>query len=284
MELVLLERDEGPAAALAELGRRVKRAPRLAGICHAIAHDLGHEALDLARGKAAKALKERDDVCGGGYTHGIIEVALGESTHPARDLLRICAPAQDGSCFHGVGHGLMFATGMDVGESMDLCDRAPSAVLSGRCGEGVFMQLFSSAGGSHGATIAVPPMTPAAASAQCRSTRLPYAANCWFYAPTVWLAERPDDFAGALAWCADTADGVNAQVCARGLGSRTIKYHPDDPTIGAAVCADAGSLMDACLAGMGSYWSVHHEGRRSPSDVCDRLGSAALERRCLRVT
>jgi len=284
MELVLLERAEGPAAALTELGRRVTAEARLEGVCHAIAHDLGHEALDIAHGKAAKALRYRDDVCGGGFTHGIVEVALGESTDPARDLLAICAPAQDGSCFHGVGHGLMFATGMDVEKAMDLCDRSPSPTLVGRCGEGVFMQLFSAEGGAHGATPGTAPMTPAAAASRCDRTRSPYSANCWFYAPTVWLADRPDDFDGVMRWCAQAANGVSAEVCARGVGSRTIKYHPEDPTIGAQVCKHAGALKDACLAGMGSYWSVHHKGKKPPSDVCHLLGSDALERRCLTVT
>jgi hypothetical protein len=274
MELVLLERDQGPAAALKELGRRIQRDPRLAGICHAVAHDLGHEALDEANGVARTALRARDDVCGGGYTHGIIEMALGSSRHPARDLLTVCAPRQDGSCFHGVGHGLMFATGMDVGRSMELCDRAPSATLSARCGEGIFMQLFS----------ADVPMPPDRARAQCSGTPMPYAANCWFYAPTVWLAGHPDDFTGAMDWCRDAPEAPGRQLCARGVGSRTVKFHPDDPTIGARVCAGASALEDSCLMGMGSYWSVHHRGTRPPSDVCSRLGDAVLERRCLAVT
>jgi hypothetical protein len=283
MELILLERRKGPAAALAELDRRIRKNPRLAGVCHAIAHDLGHEALTAAHGVTATALAARDDVCGGGYTHGIIEMALGSSRHPDRDLLTVCAPSQDGSCFHGVGHGLMFATGMNVGKSLSLCDHAPTAVLAGRCGEGVFMQLFSAGRPSAHTSSGLVPMTPAAAVARCDTTRMPYAANCWFYAPTVWLSDRPDDFTGAMGWCAAVKSNPGRQLCAKGVGSRTIKYHPEDPTLGAAVCAAAGSMTDSCLAGMGSYWSVHHRGRRPPSDVCHRLGDRALERRCLAV-
>ena len=82
MELVLLERRKGARTALKELERRIAADPRLAGVCHAIAHDLGHEALTEAHGVAATALAARNDVCGGGYTHGIIEMALGSSKHP----------------------------------------------------------------------------------------------------------------------------------------------------------------------------------------------------------
>ena len=154
-----------------------------------------------------------------------------------------------------------------------------------RCGEGVFMQLFSAdVAGGHAAGKGANPQTVDTARATCAEVRMPYAGSCWFYTPTLWLSENPDDFAGAMQWCADAPSKFGQQLCAKGVGSRTIKYHPDDPTIGARVCADAGDLTNPCLAGMGSYWSVHHKGARPASEVCARLGSASLERRCLQVT
>lgn len=279
MQLILLERRSGPAAALEELDRRITSDPRLGGVCHAVAHDLGHEALEEADGDVGRALAARDDVCGGGYTHGIIEVALGASAHPAKDLLTLCAPRQDGSCFHGIGHGAMFATGMNVKRALRLCDRAPTTLLAGRCGEGVFMQLFSSdVSGMH--TTGAPVPTLASARRTCAETRARYAPSCWFYAPTIWLADRPDDFSGAMTWCASAPGAVARQLCAKGVGSRTIKYHPEDPRIGAAVCSAAGDLTDPCLSGMGSYWSVHFRGARAPSDICRHLGSQSLAGRC----
>ena len=284
-ELLELQREQGSAAALEELDVRSRADTALGGVCHAISHDLGHQALELAGGKPGKALTVRNDVCGGGFTHGVIEDALASSKDPGRDLLKICAPEQDGSCFHGVGHGVMFATGLDVARSLDLCDFAPKEILSVRCGEGVFMQLFSAdVAGGHAAGKGSNPQTVDTARATCAGVRMPYAGSCWFYAPTLWLAETPDDFAGAMQWCAEASSGFGEQLCAKGVGSRTIKYHPDDPTIGARVCANAGELTNSCLAGMGSYWSVHHKGTRPASDVCLRLGSAQLERRCLQVT
>ena len=284
-DLIAVERAHGAPAALAELGTRIEDEPGLAGVCHAIAHDLGHEAIAEVGGNAAKALKSRDDVCGGGFTHGVIEVALGASKHPERDLLTICAPVQDGSCFHGVGHGLMFATGMDVDRSLALCDHAPSAQLASRCGEGVFMQLFSAdVAGGHAAHGGSAPITADTARSTCEGARQPYAANCWFYAPTVLLAEHPEGFGAAMQWCRGAPAGPGRTLCARGVGSRTIKYHPEDPTIGARVCARAGALTDSCLAGMGSYWSVHFRGERAASDVCRHLGNAELARRCRAVT
>ncbi len=284
-ELLAVQRLQGSAAALDELDVRSRADVEIGGVCHAIAHDLGHQALEIAGGNPGSALTVRNDVCGGGFTHGVIEDALATSKEPARDLMKICAPKQDGSCFHGVGHGVMFATGLDVDASLELCDLAPKPVLSVRCGEGVFMQLFSAdVAGGHAAGKGASAETVETASSTCASIRMPYAGACWFYTPTLWLADRPDDFTGAMQWCAEAPSDFGRQLCAKGVGSRTIKYHPDDPTIGARVCAGAGELINSCLAGMGSYWSVHHKGLRAPSDVCSRLDSARLERRCLQVT
>ena len=115
----------GSARALDTLGRLARNEAGVSGVCHAIAHDLGHAALELAGGRVGDALTDRDDVCGGGFTHGVIEHALAESADPGADMLNVCAPQQDGSCWHGVGHGLMFASGMDTVRALAGCDRAP---------------------------------------------------------------------------------------------------------------------------------------------------------------
>lgn len=281
--LLARQESDGTRAALAELEARIHADPGIAGICHAIAHELGHRAVERADGDVRAALRHGSEVCGGGFTHGVIETVLGASTHPGRDLLTVCGPRNDGSCFHGVGHGLMFATDMDIDRSLSLCDRAPTTLLSVRCGEGVFMQLFSSdLSAQHvtGTTTVAIADDPRAAARQCRHTRSLYAGDCWFYAPTVWLAVHPEDFTGALAYCRDAVTSTGREWCTRGVGSRTVKYHPDDLTIGSAVCASAGRLTDACLRGMGSYWSVHHEGRVAPASVCRHLTPDSLAARC----
>jgi len=273
----------GPADALQELDRLIRTDPSVSGICHAVAHDLGHAALELVDGDAARALSDRDDVCGGGYTHGIIEYALGESTNVKRDLVRICAPDQDGSCFHGIGHGLMFATDMNPRKSLRLCDAAPDSTLAHRCAEGVYMQLFSGdIAAAHAAGADLPSLDQA--RAECESTRATYQANCWFYSPNVWLAEHPDDFSGALDWCQGATTDLGRASCTRGTGSRAVKYHPDDLSVAEQVCGSAPSNRSDCVAGMASYWSVHWRGEVPARDLCSRLESRSLGRVCKQVT
>jgi len=280
-----VQNTQGTAAALAELDRLIDAQPEISGICHAIAHDLGHRALAIARGDAAMALAARNDTCGGGYTHGVIENALADSSDPRRDMLRLCAPNQDGSCWHGIGHGLMFASGMDPDASNRLCDRAPNRYLANRCGEGVYMQLFTPDLAAHhtggDANLA---HDPERAMEQCEKTRSSYQGNCWFYAPVVWLTANPERFIDGIAWCSHARPGSAAQACAKGIGSRAVKYHPDDLDIAATTCAAAGRLQDPCLLGMASYWSVHHKGAVPPADVCRHLPSGPLRQRCRDIT
>jgi hypothetical protein len=145
------------------------------------------------------------------------------------------------------------------------------------------MQLFSSdlsaqhVAGGESRDIA---SDPGRTQARCRTTRADYTANCWFYAPTVFLTVHPDDFAGAIDWCRDAGSSVGRQLCARGVGSRSVKYHPDDLTVAAATCRAAGRMTDSCLQGMGSYWSVHHRGEVEPADVCRQLDPSPLRKRC----
>lgn len=266
-ELLALQASAGDAAALAALEQQSRVDGEVAGICHAVAHELGNAALDAAGGDLAAALRERSDVCGGGFVHGAVERALASSRHPARTLLRACSP-DDGSCWHGIGHGLMFAMRMDERRSLELCAKAPTTTLERRCGEGVFMQLFNAESSSAGA---VPSL--AQTRAICGRTGQPQTANCWFYAPNAYLARHLDDFGGAMRWCAAQTTSVAREVCARGVGSRTVKRHPDDLAVGARACAKAGPLRGPCLAGMASYWSVHWQGRRPPASLCDELPS-----------
>ena len=257
--VLAIQVQEGSRRALDALSLLAQRELGVSGACHAISHDLGHAAL---------------------------EQALAESADPQAAMLTVCAPMQDGSCWHGVGHGLMFASGMARGRALAGCDNAPSTLLSNRCGEGVFMQLFSADLAAHHADSTTLPIArdPQAARKVCQTTSSPHDAQCWFYSPVVWLTVHPDDFDGALAWCRGAATEFGQTQCARGLGSRTVKFHPDDLSIGARTCGRAGDLLDPCVSGMGSYWSVHWEGAVPASDLCTHLPPGRARKRCPVVT
>ena len=277
-----IEQKKGPEAALDYLDKQILNFPSVSGICHAVAHDIGHASLDHFGGVVAKALAVRNDVCGGGYVHGVVEQALAGSTDIAHDLLRVCAPNQDGSCWHGVGHGVMFATKYNLGRTLKLCRSAPSIRLAIRCSEGVFMQLFTLDDGiGHAAGQGFVLPAPTSAARTCAKTPSTFADTCWFYSTTVWLQLHPDDWKGLVTWCRSQS-GVDAKSsCLRGVGSRLVKYHPDKISFGANICSRVGErYVTDCLRGMGSYWSVNWKGKKEQSDVCRHIDDSDLASRC----
>lgn len=275
-------KKKGPEAALAYLDKRIHDDPEVSGICHAVAHDLGHAALALSHGNAAKALSVRNDVCGGGFVHGVVEETLEGSKNIARDLLTVCAPEQTGSCWHGVGHGVMLSSGYDLPRATHLCRTAPDEGLVARCGEGIFMQLMTlEEGGAHAADASKRVRSPAQAAKACRSQTSIFADTCWFYSPTVWLQEHPDDWRGVVRWCLSSTRGDARRACLKGVGSRLVKYHPDRIEFGAKICSRVGDAnVDDCFRGMGSYWSVHWKGKREPESVCAEVTDGELKARC----
>ena len=275
-------RRSGPERALDYLEARIRSNPAISGICHAVAHDIGHAALAEFHGSVGRALAVRNDVCGGGYVHGVIENALAGSHDIAKDLLRVCAPRQDGSCWHGVGHGIMLATKFDLRRSVQLCRTAPSVELTARCGEGVFMQVMTlDEAAGHVAAKGNTVSNPAQAARICRAQQGVFSSTCWFYSPTVWLQLQPDDWAGVTQWCTASAQGDGVDACVTGIGSRLVKYHPDRITQDARECGRLTSPLESdCFRGMGSYWSVHWKGLVAADSVCGHVHNVSLRRSC----
>jgi hypothetical protein len=273
----------GAGKALAELERRIRANPDYSGVCHAVAHELGHAEYARLAGNVAAAMDGRNDVCGSGYLHGLVEIALGKSKNIGKSMMRICAPAQEGTCLHGVGHGVMFATSMDVKKSERLCSQFGDIKQQARCAEGVYMQLWTPDGGArHAAGPNAPEVSTASALRECNRAKDPYKTACWFYTPTIVLNGQPYDWQAAVDWCAKTIkDPEGRSTCSTGLGSRAVKYQPSDITAAYAICQRLpGNLEANCLRGMGAYWSVHWKGRKAPITVCDRIKPAKAAARC----
>ncbi len=98
-ELMTVQAERGSGRALALLERQIDDVPELAGVCHAIAHELGHEAVELAGGRARKALKNGTEVCGGGFIHGVIETVLGSSYELRKGPAACPRPHERRVCF-----------------------------------------------------------------------------------------------------------------------------------------------------------------------------------------
>lgn len=280
--LVAETKAANPGVALADLARITRADPYVDGFCHPVAHEIGRTALDMYHGDFNRAVSYFNDVCGSGYLHGVVEDKLLESPNPATAVTTLCAPAQTGSCIHGIGHGTMFVTHLDIPAAERMCDRFPLNSQRVNCSEGLFMQLFE------------PDVTDAAALAKLPTARLAaeplypcpdqpwlYQSACYFYAPSYFLTthdytHHPEAFVQALAWCLRAPSDDGATDCTRGTGSRLMKYNIDRPVWTAAQCEQASPAQrEPCVDGMVSYWNVNYGTRSAGAKLCPQLTGEA---------
>ncbi len=114
---------QGPKAALALVDNVYGNGASQS--CHRIVHAIGAAALARFGNDIPKTFAKGSAICGSGYYHGVLERALVKvrSREPATIApvaRRLCASARkmtpwiEYQCLHGLGHGLMIATGLDL--------------------------------------------------------------------------------------------------------------------------------------------------------------------------
>jgi hypothetical protein len=146
---------EGPKPALALAKRLYHGGADIA--CHRVSHFIGAAALVRFNGNVARALAAGDATCWSGYYHGVLERALvrAKSVQPAA-LAKVARPlCTDRSvrpivlygCLHGLGHGLMIATGLSLPTSLEVCSRLGRWWDRDACRGGVFMENQSTSYG-----------------------------------------------------------------------------------------------------------------------------------------
>src|SRR5262249_37312667 len=148
---------EGPKPALALASKLYDNGADPA--CHRVSHFIGAASLVRFHGNVARALAAGNATCWSGYYHGILERALlrPKSTEPAAlaAVARpLCAdhtlrPIVLYGCLHGLGHGLMIATGLSLPTSLAVCARLDRWWDRDACRGGVFMENLSSSYGFH---------------------------------------------------------------------------------------------------------------------------------------
>lgn len=128
--------------------------------CHRVAHIIGAASLARFHGNVAKTFASGWADCWSGYYHGVLERALvtnggGYDRHSLVQVARrLCADRKVLSstwlayqCLHGLGHGLMIATGYDLPLALKVCGGLQSYWDDEACWGGTFMENFFSSYG-----------------------------------------------------------------------------------------------------------------------------------------
>jgi len=211
--------------------------------CHEIAHDLGHRAYELYGFSGAMALSDQNrqsyvvigEICAGGYMHGIMEELLLDQPTLKNKIADMCAtvpPVNRASCFHGIGHGLMFLHARDVSASLADCKTMGRVDDQTHCYEGVWMEMFwGDTGHALNNALGWSPDQPLQPCIDAPNNAKP---ACFLYANLGYLRMHSKDFAGAINECMNLKlSQSDRDFCLKGTGMTMMQYflnhHLDQP-------------------------------------------------------
>lgn len=274
--LETIAKTESPRAALDELNLIASSNGEIAGLCHGLAHEIGHAAFE--RFGFTGALAVQDDVCGSGYLHGIIEEELSHHAKDFRKHFKTLCNENDPRCFHGLGHGLMFVTENDLPEALKLCRTLSLPFQRIQCDEGVFMENFEADSLAHPSLY----LYPADPYRTCRSQRTAERDICTFYFPRYFLQKYQNGFATLTSFCL-TLPELFQKACTKGTGSAAMKAMILEPEKALEICnAMPDTAQRNCIAGLLSYRIVHYASIAETRSFCAEYLMPDWKTVCLR--
>lgn len=268
-----LVNDRDPRTALDTLREDMKSNDTILNGCHPIVHEIGHAAYEKYD-DFGTAMTYRDELCNSGYIHGVIEERFTHQQSLEEVLTTTCDEYGETKysawqCYHGLGHGLMFATTNDVPQSVRMCEKLPTSFAVSSCVNGVFMENFNVDGKFHTSPFLKPddPLYP------CEEQSSRNTDACVLYAPAYYLEINKNQYEKALAWCGGMAKKYREK-CAEGVGLETMEEHLNDPQMVEEICMSTNNdLRTHCVRGMANLLINHYGSLDEPHAVCESLNT-----------
>ncbi|MGH3128353.1 MAG: hypothetical protein ACRDPX_10570 [Gaiellaceae bacterium] len=256
--------------------------------CHAVVHTVGAGALTRNGGDVARTFAEGSSICWSGYYHGIIERALldagGASTRAFRSVARtICSVALETmtpwiayQCLHGLGHGVMIATGIHLERSLAICKSTETRWERDACKGGVFMENISpSFGVSHW-------LREDDLIYPCNAVALEDRTRCYQMVTTRVLPAVGNDWDEAATVCAGVETNF-VQMCFRSLGRDASSNSGRDveTTIESCIAARPYGGEASCIRAAAQDVTANFTNGARARPLCERvapeLASACFE-------
>jgi hypothetical protein len=252
--------------------------------CHRVVHAIGAASLARYGGSVARTFAEGDSLCGSGYYHGVLERSLVNVRSREPDVLApvartLCDDAAAMSpwiayqCLHGLGHGLMIATGLNLPISLQVCSRLRRWWDGDACRSGVFMENLSSSYGVRSHWLRdEDPVYP------CNSVQAVAKRRCYQMVTSRILPSVGDDWTRTAEMCT-SVESAFVRMCFRSFGRDASSRSNRDPATTIETCAIARPYggEDECIsAAAQDVVSNFNSGERARA-LCDAVPSSLAE-------
>jgi hypothetical protein len=267
----------GPEKALAALDAHSRRNEKLAAACHDTTHAVGEVAAYLR--SLSEAMSLGDTNCGSGYYHGVVATTT-TTVDPEQLIPVLVAGCSDGAgfsrweCFHGVGHGFVFAAGGDIMRGVEKCLTITTDSDRGACGSGAFMQELADNG--QDPSYAEDPYRV------CRNvSEQVVAGQCYDMMANIIRIHVKNGAAAEFAVCR-TVESQYEVDCYEGLGRARFAGMPFEGPGIEEYCSQAGSetgttrCYEAAFANTAAYYGDSEEAKSH----CPELSTEGLRNRC----
>jgi len=262
---------QSPTDALKKLREESAHNPIILRNCHEISHEIGKITYETSD-DFKNALQFQDPFCNSGFLHGVIEAFFSQNPPTTETLQSTCSPSfpytySDWQCAHGIGHGIMYANGEILDDSIRLCESLATKDMINACKNGIFMEYFNEEGIEH-----VDRKNPFRICTTQNETNKP---DCYLYAPTASLFLSNYNYEKVARQCSKLDKSVQTY-CFQGLGSEAMKKNLDSPEKIVTICHLTQDYND-CIIGASTYAFFHFGNARPVGYVCLQFDKAGTK-------
>ncbi|HSW87928.1 MAG TPA: hypothetical protein VLG12_02075 [Candidatus Saccharimonadales bacterium] len=270
---------QNPRVALNRLKEEMTTNPKILFGCHEILHAMGRIAYKKYN-DLSTAMEYRDEVCVGGYIHGVIEGYFATSKPNFSTMDMACSKYADNSymrwdCYHGMGHGLMLYTSNDVPQALMGCNVLNKQFDQTACYSGTYMENFNADTINHPSKY-LNLKNPFSICA--KDTKHPE--QCYTNAPFAFLNYYNNDYKGALEWC-DEAPQQYRNICYEGVGSQITRRNTDSKTIEVFCRSGEEKKIASCIIGAADWYIGQYNSMAKAQALCQQFTVAGDRSVCL---